>query len=510
MAGDTTVTDSAAVDFAAGMPELPDFLGEQHRAAIMPARLPGSLDELAALALRELDLTRYPMKSWALPKLAPDGSRALDVLVVGAGQAGLAAGFGLLQQRVDNILLIDENAPGREGPWGSYARMETLRTQKDVGGIEAGIPSLSLRAWFEVQYGARAWDELYKVPTEAYYRYLNWYRQVTRLPVRNLCRLVGFGPSSVDGVLRAEIESTGGEKSVLFARTLVLATGIEGNGRRQVPAFISETVPKQMWAHTHEAIDFDALKGKKIAALGGGASAFDNAILAAENGAARVDLYYRTPLVRPANAVAWGEFNGYLAHFPDLAPLERWRFNRQMKIFRGGPPLRTIARAERASNLAIHPGVGWKGVRLAGGRIELAADDGAREVDFLILGTGYTANLGLRPEFADLLGTIALWQDVFTPPAGEGDAALLQSCFLGPNFELTEKRPGNAPWLASVFNFSRGANLSMGSMPIGLSGIKFGVPRLVHGVTKRLFVSDAEAYFTGMKLWQQGDKIYEP
>jgi hypothetical protein len=181
-----------------------------------------------------------------------------------------------------------------------------------------------------------------------------------------------------------------------------------------------------------------------------------------------------------------------------------------MKIFRGGPPLRTIARAERAPNLAIHPGIGWKGVAVTGDRIALAADDGSREVDFLILGTGYVANLGLRPEFADLLATIALWQDVFTPPPGEEDAALLQSCFLGPHFEMMEKTAGTAPWLASVFNFSRGANLSMGSMPIGLSGIKFGVPRLVHGVTKRLFVSDADAYFTGMKLWQQGDKIYEP
>ena len=46
---------------------------------------------------------------------------------------------------------------------------------------------------------------------------------------------------------------------------------------------------------------------------------------------------------------------------------------------------------------------------------------------------------------------------------------------------MTEKTPGTAPWLAAVFNFSRGAQMSMGPMPIGLSGIKYGVPRLVQG-----------------------------
>ena len=116
----------------------------------------------------------------------------------------------------------------------------------------------------------------------------------------------------------------------------------------------------------------------------------------------------------------------------------------------------------------------------------------------------------LRPEFAEHLDVIALWEDVFTPPDGERDEGLLRSCYVGPHFELCEKRPGVAPWLSSVFNFSRGANLSMGSMSIGLSGIKFGIPRLAQGITRRLFVSDADAFYEGMGLWQTGDDIYEP
>ncbi len=85
--------------------------------------LPQSLDELELLLRRDLDLTRYPARPWALPHMAPDGEPALDVLIVGGGQAGLTAAFGLLQQRVTNILVIDENPEGQEGPWGTYARM---------------------------------------------------------------------------------------------------------------------------------------------------------------------------------------------------------------------------------------------------------------------------------------------------------------------------------------------------------------------------------------------------
>jgi hypothetical protein len=71
--------------------------------------LPRSLAELELLLRRDLDLTRYPARPWVLPRMAPDGEPALDALIVGGGQAGLTAAFGLLQQRVTNILVIDEN-----------------------------------------------------------------------------------------------------------------------------------------------------------------------------------------------------------------------------------------------------------------------------------------------------------------------------------------------------------------------------------------------------------------
>jgi cation diffusion facilitator CzcD-associated flavoprotein CzcO len=169
-----------------------------------------------------------------------------------------------------------------------------------------------------------------------------------------------------------------------------------------------------------------------------------------------------------------------------------------------------MKRARALPNLHIHSGAHWNTVSFDDARIRIDATDGPQTSDFVIAGTGYTVDLTVRPELADHLPVIAVWRDVFVPPAGEEDERLAVATYLGPNFELMEKTPGAAPWLNSVFNFSRGAEMSMGAMPIGLSGIKFGVPRLVQGISRRLFVSDAGKYFDGMKAWQDSDDMAEP
>jgi cation diffusion facilitator CzcD-associated flavoprotein CzcO len=468
--------------------------------------LPQSLSELELLLRRDLDLIRYPARPWVLPREAPDGAMALDVLIVGGGQAGLAAAFGLLQQRVTNILVIDENPQGREGPWGTYARMPTLRTQKDVGGVDLGLPNLSLRAWFEVQHGRRAWDALYKIPTDIWSRYLAWYRNVLGIPMRNETRLVRFRPDN--GLIACELAEDGAART-LWTRTLVFATGIEGNGARHVPDFIAQNLPRQRWAHTHEPIDFTSLAGKTVAVLGGAASSFDNAIMAAEHGAQAVHVHHRSGELRAYNPMGWAEFSGYLAHFPDLPAQERWRFSRAFKRFKMGPPNNTMMRARALSNLHIHPAAHWNAVRFDGERIQIDATDGALIADFVIAGTGYVVDLTVKNELADHLAVIATWRDKFTAPPGEEDESLSAAAYLGPNFEMTEKIPGMAPWLSAVFNFSRGAQMSMGPMPIGLSGIKYGVPRLVQGITRQLFVPDAARYFDGMKAWQESDDVAE-
>jgi cation diffusion facilitator CzcD-associated flavoprotein CzcO len=489
-----------ALEIAGWMPALP--YADETAFADGRAQLPRSPDELAAHARREMNISRYPAKQWCLPRTGPDGATALDVLVVGGGQAGLGVAHALKRAHIDNILVVEAEPEGREGPWGSYARMPTLRTPKDNGGLEAGIPSLSFRAWYEMQHGYGSWQALYKIPTADWDAYLRWFRKVAEIPLRYQTRFEGFSRDA-SGLMAARLAEPAGTRTV-FARAIVLATGIEGNGRRHLPDFIGGDVPRACYAHTQDDIDFDLLEGKKVLVLGGGASAYDNAIRAAEAGA-EVHVFHRSKKVVPVNPGTWGEFNGYLAHYADLSPEQKWRFTKTAASIKTGPPIATLKRAHSLENLTVHPGEGWNAVTCQSGRLTVATDGGRHEADFLILGTGYRVDLSAVPALKDHVGEIALWRDMFTPPQDLPGNGLELAPWLNADFNFCPKPGAARSWHDQVFNFSRGAQLSMGTLTIGLSGIRFGMDRLVASVEKYFFRQDSDLYLKGLQSWQTRD-----
>ena len=101
---------------------------------------------LEAQVRADLAKTAHPDAAWLTPKLGPDDRPALDVLVVGAGQSGLATAFGLMRSQVSNILVLDKSEEGQEGPWLTYARMHTLRSPKHFTGPDLDIPSLTYQS----------------------------------------------------------------------------------------------------------------------------------------------------------------------------------------------------------------------------------------------------------------------------------------------------------------------------------------------------------------------------
>jgi hypothetical protein len=63
-----------------------------------------SLAALNAQVRRDLERTAHPSTPWLEPRTGPDGNPALDVLIVGGGQSGVAIAFGLMRAQVTNIL----------------------------------------------------------------------------------------------------------------------------------------------------------------------------------------------------------------------------------------------------------------------------------------------------------------------------------------------------------------------------------------------------------------------
>ena len=99
-----------------------------------------------------------------------------------------------------------------------------------------------------------------------------WYRRVLNIPVQNTTKVQLIEPLQPDDAaagFRVTVLHAGAVET-MYGRKVVLATGIQGGGEWHTPSFVRESLPRHMYAHTSESIDFDALKGKRVAILGGG------------------------------------------------------------------------------------------------------------------------------------------------------------------------------------------------------------------------------------------------
>ena len=459
----------------------------------------GALAELTARVRFELGCLGYPAREWVPPRTLA-GRPVLDVAIVGGGQSGMSIAFRLMRDRVTNVRVFDRNAAGFEGPWTTFARMRTLRTPKDVTGPDTGVPSLSVRAWWEARHGARSWNELERIPREEWQTYLQWVRAVIGLDVCNTAEVVDIEP--IDASLFVLRVRSGDTIEEVYARTIVLANGIEGTGVWTVPAIVEASLPRRLYAHTSEPIDFAALAGKRVAIIGAGASAFDNAATALEAGAQSADLFVRRAKLPDVNPYRWMEFAGFLRHFGDLDDARKWRAMRYIFNLNQPPPQDTFDRCARFDAFRIHLDSAIVSASVAGERIHLVTTHAAGEFDFLILGTGFAVDVMRRPELARFADAIALWGDRYAPPPGNEHAALARYPYLSDAFAFTEKVPHAAPFLRHVFCYTFAAMPSFANSA-GISQLKFGVERLAAGVTRALFLADADVHLDSLYAYAE-------
>lgn len=459
----------------------------------MPA--PRTLAALEADARRDLDLIAHPRMEWLQPKTS-GGMPVLDVLIVGGGQCGVVAAYALMRDKVRNILVLDREPYGREGPWQTYARMHNLRSWKDQSGPDLGVSSLTYQAWHEAQFGQASWDTLRYIPKELWADYLLWLRRVVGVPVRNGVAAGRIGPARTDdGLPCLSVETSAGP---MLARKVVLATGQEGAGFWWMPDFVT-ALPRHLRAHSADPIDFGRLRGKVVAVLGAGASAFDNAAMALEAGAAEVQLFCRRAEPMVVQPYRWLTFAGFLRHIHEMPDEWRWRFMAHVLGLREGFPPDTYARVLRFPEFTMHVGRPWTGARVAeDGRVVLATTRGDVTADFLICGTGVRMDATRVPELAGCAHNIARWADRYTPPEADADARLGAFPYLGADYAFEERVLGETPWIRDIHLFGIGTTMSFGPAGASINAMGIAVPRLAAGVTRGLFEADLPRYFSSL------------
>jgi cation diffusion facilitator CzcD-associated flavoprotein CzcO len=453
------------------------------------------LAELEAGLACDLENLCRPAANW-VPARSIDGENVSDVVIIGGGMCGLIAWFALQSVGIRNARILDRNPVGQEGPWLNYARMETLRSPKQLVGPAFGIGRLTFRAWFTAQFGTEAWEPLDKIPRPMWMDYLKWYRKVLAIPVENGVNVDSILPEG--DLLRLRLSGAGTSGSTVLARKVVMATGRDGTGHPNVPAFVTG-LDKTLWAHSSEDIDFARLRGERVVVIGVGASAVDNAAEALEAGAAEVRHLIRRSEMPTINKMMGIGSSGFTAGFPDLPDEWRWRFMRYSMVTQTPAPRGSTLRVSRHPNAYFHFGQAIERVRQAGSELRIETGSG-RELaaDYLILGTGFTVDPFARKEFPGYADKILLWKDRYTPPPEEGHRELGQFPYLAGDFSFQEKQAGGAPWLTHIHCFNYGATVSLGKVSGDIPGISKGAAWLAKGIASRLYREDVSIHFQGM------------
>ncbi|RJL19662.1 NAD(P)-binding domain-containing protein [Paracoccus siganidrum] len=452
------------------------------------------LNELERRLARDLSCLCYPPENWVVPRRRGN-EPVSDAVIVGGGMCGMVAWFALQRAGIRNIRILDRSPEGLEGPWLTYARMETLRSPKQLVGPASSQPSLTFQAWYRAQFGDAAWEALDRIPRPMWMDYLRWYRKVLGIPIENGVSLDRVEPE--DGLLRLHL--SGAADGSILARKLVMATGRDGTGAPAIPAFV-EGLDRAFWAHSSDQIDFAALKGRRVAVVGVGASAVDNAAEALEAGAAEVRHLIRRPRMPVVNKLMGIGSYGFTAAYAQMSDEWRWRFMNYSFVTQTPPPRGSTLRVSRHPNAYFHFGKAVASVRQQGQELRIDFADGTSlATDFLILGTGFTVDPLSRTEFGGAADKIQLWRDVYTPPPGEESRELGLFPYLNPDFTFREATPGAAPWLGHVHCFNFGSTVSLGKVSGDIPAVSEGGVWLAREMAATLYKEDIATHWQGLQ-----------
>jgi cation diffusion facilitator CzcD-associated flavoprotein CzcO len=459
-------------------------------------------NRLEAAARRDLGRLNYPPANWVLPASGPDGKTALDVLIVGAGMCGQTAAFALAREGVANVRIVDLAPRGLEGPWGTFARMETLRSPKHLTGPDLGIPSLTFRAWFEAQHGESGWRELYKVARLDWLAYLIWVRDVVGIPVENDTEVLRLFPA--EALIGADVIGPRGQETV-YARKIVLACGREGSGARRMPSFPTQS---KCLFHATDPIEFTRFRGGRMAVLGASATAVDNAATALEAGVREVTLFVRRPYLPQVNKSKWASFPGFMRGYAALDDARRWAFYTYILGEGTPPPHESVLRCTRHPGFRIHFDESWTQVNDTADGIAIRTTKGDYAFDAAVIAIGFDVDIVQRHELAAFREHILTWGDRVAPEQAAAHPEAARFPYLGDGMRMLERESGTMPALARLHVFNWGVTMSHGALAGDIPGLGIGATRLANAIVRDLFVADADEHFVRMQA--QEDEELKP
>lgn len=459
------------------------------------------LERLEQRLRQELSLLNLPARHW-IPEIAHRGEPLLPVAIIGGGMAGLCAAAALRLQGVPSLIL-DEAPAGLEGPWATTARMETLRSPKELTGPALGVPSLTFRAWFTARFGDARWAALDKIPRLQWAEYLRWYGKVTNAEVLNHRRVESVTPTD-EGYVRLQVRDLQHDRQeIRLARRVVLATGRDGLGGPWVPEWAS-TLPRERWMHSAEQWNDGIFVDKRVVVIGVGASAMDSAATALESGASRVHVLARRTDIPRINKSKGSNSPGMTHGFWKLPDDWKWRVRHYINAQQVPPPKGSTLRVSRHSNAYLHTGTQVEKTSInADGSVRLLTNRGAVDTDLVIFSTGFRIDLKQRQEFADFADAIRTWGDRHGPDTGHDDMELRDSPDLGPAFEFQPRAGMACPGLERIHCFCYPSTLSHGTVAGDIPQISDGAQRLARNLCALFLEEDIPHHFNALQAYAE-------
>src|SRR5207253_3101778 len=141
------------------------------------------------------------------------------------------------------------------------------------------------------------------------------------------------------------------------------------NGAPFVPAVLSQAVAAGLAAHTADAIDFGALRGKTVAVLGAAASAFDAAAVALEAGAAAVHLFARRDHICATPVSRVRAYPGLYDNYHALPDAMRWEQAIRYRRAGSTPPADSVERVLKFPQFHLHLSASLSAAEVESGRV---------------------------------------------------------------------------------------------------------------------------------------------